>query len=243
MTGAMRKLAGGDTSVEIPAAGQKDEIGEMAATLVVFKDNMVETERLRTAQEAQKEVTAGERRQAMLDLAGRFESSVGGIVNDVASSAMQLQATAKEMSGTAEETSRQSTTVAAAAEQATQNVQTVSSATEELSASTQEISQQVTRAAAIIQDGVKQATRSNEQVRGLASAAEKIGEVVKIINDIAGQTNLLALNATIEAARALLEKGESMLTPRTWVSAASSLSRFCWKACICFFQPPVKAKM
>jgi len=202
ITAAMRKLAGGDTGAEIPAAGRKDEIGEMATALLVFRDNMIETERLRTAQEEQKGIVARERRQAMLDLAGRFETNVGGIVNDVASAAIQLQATAQEMTVTAEETSQRSTAVAAASEQATQNVQTVSAATEELSASTQEISRQVNRAASIIENGVKQATQSNDKVRGLAAAAEKIGDVVKIINDIAGQTNLLALNATIEAARA-----------------------------------------
>jgi methyl-accepting chemotaxis protein len=202
MTAAMRKLAGGDTSVVIPAVGRKDEVGEMAATVQVFKDSMIETERLRAEQEAQKQRAAQERRQAMLDLAAKFEASVGGIVGSVASAATELQSTAQSMAATSEETTRQATTVAAASEQATQNVQTVATAAEELSASIREISQQVTQASSMIRDGVRQATRSNEQVQGLTAAAEKIGDVVKIISDIAGQTNLLALNATIEAARA-----------------------------------------
>jgi methyl-accepting chemotaxis protein len=202
MTHAMRKLAGGDTSVVIPAAGRTDEVGEMASTLGVFRNNMIETVQLRATQEAQNQTVARERRQSMLDLASKFEASVGSVVDNVASAASRLQATAQSMLATAEETTRRSTTVAAASDQATQNVQTVAAATEELSASTEEISQQVTRASAIIEDGVQQANQSNEQVRGLATAAEKIGAVVKIINDIASQTNLLALNATIEAARA-----------------------------------------
>ena len=202
MTQAMRRLAGGDASVAIPALARKDEVGAMASAVQVFKHNMIETERLRAEQEAQKQLAEQERRRTTLDLAARFETSVGGIVEDVASAAADLQSTAQTMAATAEETSRQSTTVAAASEQATQNVQTVAAAAEELSASIREIGQQVTQASVMIQGGVQQATRSSEQVLGLTAAAEKIGDVVKIISDIARQTNLLALNATIEAARA-----------------------------------------
>ena len=201
MCQAMRKLAGGDTSVAIPAVDRKDEVGDMASTVQVFKDNMIEADRLRGQQQAeqQRQSARGKTIEASIT---RFESSVGGILDSVASAATELQSTAQSMSATAEETTRQSTTVAAASEQATQNVQTVASATEELSASIQEISHQVAQTSAMINDGVQQATRSNEQVQGLTTAAEKIGEVVKIISDIAAQTNLLALNATIEAARA-----------------------------------------
>jgi methyl-accepting chemotaxis protein len=202
MREVMAKLARGDTSVTVPGIGRKDEVGGMAGAVQVFKDNIIETERLRAEQETQKQKAEQERRQAMLDLATKFEASVGGIVDSVASAATELQSTAQAMAATSEETTRQSTTVAAASEQATQNVQTVASAAEELSASIREISQQVAQAGNVINEGVRQTIRSNEQVQGLAGTAEKIGDVVRIISDIAGQTNLLALNATIEAARA-----------------------------------------
>jgi methyl-accepting chemotaxis protein/CHASE3 domain sensor protein len=202
MTSAMGVLAGGDTSVEIPAAGQKDEIGSMASAVQVFKDNMIETERLHAEQAASKKRAEEERKKMMLDMAEKFESSVGGIVTTVTSAAEELQRTAQAMSATAEETSRQSNAVAAASEQMTQNVQTVASATEELSSSIREIGNQVTESTRIVGGAVTQAGETNAKVKALAEAAQKIGDVVTLINEIASQTNLLALNATIEAARA-----------------------------------------
>ncbi|HEY2137387.1 MAG TPA: methyl-accepting chemotaxis protein [Xanthobacteraceae bacterium] len=202
MTAVMKRLAGGDTAVAVPDANRKDEIGEMAAAVQVFKENMVETDRLRAEQEEQKKRSDVERRQLMLDLASKFEASVGSVLDGVTSQATELQATAQSMAATSEGASRQVSTVAAASENASQNVNTVATATEELSASVREISQQVGQSTRIIGDAVTQATATNENVQGLARAAQKIGEVVKLINDIAGQTNLLALNATIEAARA-----------------------------------------
>jgi methyl-accepting chemotaxis protein len=202
MTQAMGVLAGGDTSVQIPAQGQKDEIGAMANAVQVFKDNMMETERLRAEQEEAKKRADAERRKGLLDLADRFESSVGGVVGAVTSAATEMQSTAQSLSATAEEASRQSTAVAAASEQTTQNVQTVAAATEELTSSIREISNQVTESTRIIGGAVTQAEDTNAKVKGLSQAAQKIGEVVTLINEIASQTNLLALNATIEAARA-----------------------------------------
>ncbi len=202
MTDAMKRLSAGDFAAEIPATGRRNEMGEMAASVVVFRDSMQEAERLRGEQEALKKRAEAERRQAMLDLAARFESQVGTIVDGVTAQATELQATAQAMAATAEETSRQSTVVAAASDQTTQSVQTVATATEELSASISEIGKQMSTSSRMIKDAAQQADTSNEQVRGLTNAAEKIGEVVKIISTIAGQTNLLALNATIEAARA-----------------------------------------
>ncbi len=202
MTQAMGVLAGGDTSVQIPAQGQKDEIGSMATAVQVFKDNMIETERLRAEQEETKRRAEAERRQAMLELANQFESTVGTVVSAVTAAASELQATAETLSATAEETSRQSTAVAAASEQTTQNMQTVASATEELSSSIREIGSQVSESNRIVGTAVTQAADTNVQVKGLSEAAQKIGEVVTLINEIASQTNLLALNATIEAARA-----------------------------------------
>jgi methyl-accepting chemotaxis protein len=202
MTRAMSALAAGDKTIEIPAQNQKDEIGDMASAVQVFKANMIEADRLRAEQEAAKSQAEAERRRAMLALADRFEGTVGEVVNGVNSSATELQSTAQAMSATAEETARQSTVVAAASEETTQNVQTVASATEELSASIGEITGQVTESTRIVGDAVAQANDTNGKVQSLAEAAQKIGDVVRLINDIAGQTNLLALNATIEAARA-----------------------------------------
>jgi methyl-accepting chemotaxis protein len=198
----MEAFAGNHLNAQVPGLDRRDELGQMARTVEVFKTNALEVNRLRAEQEAQKQRAADERRQAMADLAAKFEASAGDIVGNVSSQATELQATAQSMAATAEETTRQSTTVAAASEQATQNVQTVAAATEELAASIREISRQVGQASAMITDGVHQATRSNEQVQGLTAASERIGDVVKIISGIASQTNLLALNATIEAARA-----------------------------------------
>jgi methyl-accepting chemotaxis protein len=131
-----------------------------------------------------------------------FEANVKGVVDTVASASTELQSNAQAMSATAEETNRQSSAVAAASEQATANVQTVASAAEELTASIGEIGRQVTQAAAIAAKAVEDARRTDVTVQGLAEASTKIGEVVRLISDIASQTNLLALNATIEAARA-----------------------------------------
>ena len=202
ITESMRVLADGNTKAEIPGAGRKDEVGNMAAAVTVFKDSMIESTRLRAEQEAMAQRIAAERRQAMLAMAAKFEASVGSIVDGVTSQATELQATAQSMAATAEETTRQSATVAAASEEASQNVQTVAAAAEELSASVREITEQVARSSQMIAEAVAQANRSNEQVLGLSQAAEKVGDVVRIIASIAGQTNLLALNATIEAARA-----------------------------------------
>ncbi len=138
----------------------------------------------------------------MAALATGFEESVQSIVDGVTAAATQLHATAQSMAGTAEETSRRATTVSAASEEASQNIGTVAGATEELSTSVREISHQVGLSTRFIGDAVTQAGATNDQVQGLAVTAQKIGDVVKLINDIAGQTNLLALNATIEAARA-----------------------------------------
>jgi methyl-accepting chemotaxis protein len=202
ITRAMERLSGGDKTTEVPGRDRKDEIGTMAAALEVFKANLLEADRLRAEQEAAKARAEAERRRGMLELADNFERSVGGIVNTVSAMTTQLQSTAQAMSSTAEQTSRQSAAVAGASEETTQNVQTVASATEELSASIGEITSQVAESTRIVGEAVAQANGTNARVRGLAEAAQKIGDVVRLINDIAGQTNLLALNATIEAARA-----------------------------------------
>jgi len=202
MTEAMGNLAEGDLAVEIPATGRRDEIGDMAAAVQVFKDNAIAVERLKKEREEQEKRAQEEKRQQMEDLADNFESSVGSIIQTVSSAATELQQTAESMSATAEETNAQSTAVAAASEEASTNVQTVAASTEELTASIGEISRQITESNAIAQQAVLDAESANEDVQGLSQAARTIGDVVGLISDIAEQTNLLALNATIEAARA-----------------------------------------
>lgn len=201
MTGAMGRLAQGDKETEIPGTERGDEVGEMAAAVQVFKDNMIKTDQL--AAEQAKEQESRERRARTVDeLTKGFDSKVSGILGNVSTGADTMQSSAKTMSATAEQTSQQSTTVASAAEEASSNVQTVASASEELSSSISEISRQVAQSTQIASAAVSEVDGANDKVQGLAEAANKIGEVVALITDIADQTNLLALNATIEAARA-----------------------------------------
>jgi len=202
MTAAMAKLAAGDRTTEIPATGNKDELGQMAHAVLVFKENMIKADTLTAQQEELKHQAEIEKKRSLNEMADNFEKSVMGIVNSVSSSASQLQASAQSLSSVAEETQRQSTAVSAASEEASTNVQTVAAAAEELAASIQEIARQVEQASSVSSSAVIEAQKVNAMVHGLAEAASKIGEVVNLINDIASQTNLLALNATIEAARA-----------------------------------------
>ncbi len=202
MTAAMRALAGGNKAVEIPGVGRGDEIGSMAATVQVFKTNMIEADRLREETERLKVSAETERRTGMLRLADNFEAGIKGVVNSVASQATEMQSSAAAMTHTAEQATQQATAVAATVEEASANVQTVASSAEELSASVREIGQQVEHSSKIAGQAVIEADKTNTTVEGLAKTAQRIGDVVQLIETIAGQTNLLALNATIEAARA-----------------------------------------
>ena len=203
---ALHAVANGQHKLEVPALDRNDEIGDIAKALVTFKETISEAERLAEAQRAEQEElkrqAAAEQRRAMHALADSFEANLKAVAQTVSSSATEMEATASSMSATAEETERQATGVAAAAEQASANVQTVAAAAEELAASVNEISRQVIEASRIAATAVEEAARTNHMVQSLSGAAGRIGEVVKLINDIASQTNLLALNATIEAARA-----------------------------------------
>jgi methyl-accepting chemotaxis protein len=202
MVSAMTRLAGGDVRLAIPGLGRRDEIGEMAGAVEVFKNNMVEAERLR-GEQREAEARQAERRKAdMRELADAFEGAVGEIVETVSSAATELEASATTLTKAAERSQGLATTVAAASEEASTNVQSVSAASEQLSTSVNEISRQVQESSRVASAAVDQAQQTNNRVSELSKAASRIGDVVELINTIAGQTNLLALNATIEAARA-----------------------------------------
>ena len=199
---AMRNLASGDTKSEIPALVRADEVGEMAKTVKVFQDAMVESARLRHEQDHMKLVAEAEKKSLLGKLADDFEQGVSTSLDSLSHSASAMRMTSQGMSETAKSASHQSGVVATAAEEASASVQSVASATEELSASIAEIGNQVARSTKVARDAVEEARRTNVTVQGLVAATSKIGDVVQLINAIASQTNLLALNATIEAARA-----------------------------------------
>ena len=202
MVSAMTRLAGGDVRLVIPGLGRGDEIGEMAGAVEVFKNNMIEADRLRAEQLAAEQRQAEQRKADMHELADAFEGAVGEIVETVSSAATELEASADTLTKSAERSQDLATTVAAASEEASTNVQSVSSASEELTSSVNEISRQVQESSRVASEAVHQAQKTNDRVSELSKAASRIGDVVELINTIAGQTNLLALNATIEAARA-----------------------------------------
>jgi len=194
-------LSKGNLEVDIFGAERKDEIGNIAEALAVFKENALTAKRLDEEQQverAKKEARA----KAIEEYITSFDKSVSEALGMLTSASTELQATAESMSATAEETQRQSAAVSANSEQASSSVQTVASASEELSASIGEINSQVTESTHLTETAVREASKTNDEINSLAEAAQSIGEVVSLINDIAAQTNLLALNATIEAARA-----------------------------------------
>src|SRR6201996_4009418 len=198
----MQDIADGKLDGEIPGVGRGDEVGKMASTVQIFKDNAVRMRELEKSEAANQARAASDRRSAMENLAGDFERSVNGIVRSVSSAAAGMQTTAQSMTSTASDASARAANVSSASQSASNNVGTVAAAAEELSSSVTEISRQVARSTEIASKAVGDAERTNATVQVLSTGAEKIGEVVKLIHSIAAQTNLLALNATIEAARA-----------------------------------------
>jgi methyl-accepting chemotaxis protein len=198
----MRGLADGALDADIPGIERGDEVGAMAATVQIFKDNALRIRGLEKVEAETQQRAAAERRAAMENIADDFERSVKGIVSSVATAAAGMQTTAQSMTATASDASARAATVGAASDSASNNVGTVAAAAEELSSSVAEISRQVTQSSKIASQAVGDAERTNATVKVLSTGAEKIGEVVKLIHSIAAQTNLLALNATIEAARA-----------------------------------------
>jgi methyl-accepting chemotaxis protein len=199
---ATRALAEGDTSIDIAALVRRDELGAIVESLDVFADSLKKVSALQHEQEEQKRNAERERRNALLDMANAFESSVRGVVTGVSSSAEEVQGSAATLRQTAEHTSQEAVAVAQAADEASANVQSVATASRQLSSSIQEISRQVAQSSTIAGQAVDEAERTNQIVKVLAETAQKIGDVVRLISNIASQTNLLALNATIEAARA-----------------------------------------
>ena len=202
IVGLLQSLAKNDLAVEVIGANRKDEIGDIARTAVIFKENGLAKIQLEQEQKAIDERNAAQRKAEMTKLADDFESAVGDIIETVSSAATELEASAGTLTSTAERSQQLTTAVAAASEEASTNVQSVASATEELSSSVNEISRQVQDSSRMANDAVNQARATNDRVSELSRAAARIGDVVELINTIAGQTNLLALNATIEAARA-----------------------------------------
>lgn len=202
MTQAMLRLASGDTAVDVPAAGRRDEIGRMAEAVQVFKDNALELAQLEAEREAARERSEAERRRAMKSLADDLERSLSGAVRAVSCSADEMQQTAISLRASADDTTEMAGQVRAATEEANANVELVAAAAEELSASIHEISAQVSQSLEVARLAVDEADRASSQVQSLVESTERIGAVVQMITDIAEQTNLLALNATIEAARA-----------------------------------------
>jgi methyl-accepting chemotaxis protein len=198
----MEAFAHNNLTAEVPGTDRRDELGDIARTVEVFKKNGLEVERMRADQLVTEKRNTEQRKADMYKLADDFEGAVGEIIETVSSASTELEASASTLTSTAERAQELTTMVAAASEEASTNVQSVASATEELTSSVNEISRQVQESARMAAEAVDQARKTNDRVGELSKAAARIGDVVELINTIAGQTNLLALNATIEAARA-----------------------------------------
>jgi len=203
LTRSLRALAAGESGIEIFGRTRRDEIGEMAASVVQIQQNAIDrAEADRIADLQRQELAEAERASMMSELAGEFQDAVGSIVNNLSGSAKEMEQAAQTLTASSEETSIQATTVASASEEASSNVQTVAAAAEQLAASVQEIGQQVARSNTMSREATQKAEVTAREVADMAAKAEKVGDIVSLIQQIAEQTNLLALNATIEAARA-----------------------------------------
>jgi methyl-accepting chemotaxis protein len=203
MTHAMQKLASGDFGVVLPGLGRSDEVGDMAQAIETFKIRAKQKAEDEAEAKVKQELSVAAVRKAdMRKLADEFEGAIGRIIDTVSAASAELETAASSLTATAERSQQLTTVVAAASDDASANVQLVASATEGMSSSVNEISRQVQNSARIANEAVEQAQATNDRVSELSKAASRIGDVVELINAIAGQTNLLALNATIEAARA-----------------------------------------
>jgi methyl-accepting chemotaxis protein len=203
LTFGMKDLADGNFGVVLPGLGRKDEVGDMAQAVETFKVKAEQKARQEAeAKTKQDQAATAQRKRDMVKLADDFEGAVGEIIETVTSASTKLEASADTLTSTAERSKQLTTMVATASEEASTNVRSVASATEQMASSVNEIGRQVQTSSSIASEAVEQARKTNDRVGELAKAASRIGDVVELINTIAGQTNLLALNATIEAARA-----------------------------------------
>lgn len=201
MTDAMRHLAGGNIEVEVPAIGRKDEIGEMASALQIFRENALAKTAMAEEHSKNEERLCKQKEEATKEVRD-FMGRIGQIVETVTTAVAQVNASSKSMADIAIETKNRTKAATAGSNDASQNVQTVATAAEQLSGSINEISRQVSTSAEIAGRAVQNAKQTDDQIQSLVQIASNIGEVVNLIADIAKQTNLLALNATIESARA-----------------------------------------
>jgi len=199
--GVMKRLAEGDNNVEVQGLERQDELGQMAGAVQVFKDNALEREKMMSESEKRQEQRS-QRQKRVEDLISFFREVVQAVLETVSSNSSQMETTAKSLSSISTQTTEQASSVAAASEEASANVQAVAAASEELSASISEISRQISQTKEVVDKASEATIQTDARIAGLAEAAQKIGEVLSLIQDIAEQTNLLALNATIEAARA-----------------------------------------
>ncbi len=202
MVRAMEHLADGDLDRPIEQVARRDEIGKIATSLGVFHHKLLENRQMAEAREQAKQDVEVQRKQAMLEIADRFETAVGNIVNAVTSASSEIELAANGLTQTAEGTNTLSATVAAASGQSSASVQSAAAACEEMVSSISEIGRQVEQSQHVALSAVEQANQTNRQIDALSQTADRIGEVVRMISAVAAQTNLLALNATIEAARA-----------------------------------------
>jgi methyl-accepting chemotaxis protein len=202
LSAAMREIGAGRLETEVPCLERGDQLGEMGRALASLRDGVKAGREAETRAAAEREAAARERREARLLAASEVEGRLGAVAATLSSAVSELSRQTAVLSQSADRTAGETTTLATGAEQATSNVQTVAAAAEELSASVAEITRQVASSAGVARRAVEEARATDAAVAGLAESAGRIGDVVRLINDIAGQTNLLALNATIEAARA-----------------------------------------
>jgi methyl-accepting chemotaxis protein len=202
ITGIMKSLASGDLSVSVPQVARRDEIGDMARAVEVFKDNAAAMQHLEEEQKQARQLNEAERRKEMLRLADAFDATVTAVVESVSSASTELRAEAEQMSATASAATQRADSVAQAGSRASHNAEAVAAATQELAVSFDEIARQVSDASHVAKDARSEAQRTNTAIQALADNAQKIDGIVALIQAIAQQTNLLALNATIEAARA-----------------------------------------